>query len=275
MKPMVAFAFVAREEVGDEFRTAITRSTVRTIAFIALLPVLLFSLVSSAAPGSHLGIRYREGRLTIHAEATPANEVFTAIAEQTGVRFVFDSEIRAVPITIDIEDMELERAIGKVVCAVRPAVAMFHRGDSNSEPRLDRVALLGPGKAPEGGVYDVEPAPMAPASMPTPDVMQSLIEAGVPGQTAQKLIDLDAEMHKLQTPPVPGSYRPEDLSPTSREYIQTLVDRGMSTERAVQVLLLGERHRETLNEMWQLGGGRPGKFASRSGEIPADDPVYP
>ena len=158
-----------------------------TMVFVASL---LFPLVAAAAPGSHLEIRYREGRLTIHAEAIPANEVFTAIAEDTGVRFVIDSEIRPVPITIDFDDLELERGIHKVVRAVRPAVAMFHGRDANGESRLARVDLFGPGKAPERR-EPVESAPVAPASMPTPDV-QSMIDPGSLEYSAQKRIDRNA-----------------------------------------------------------------------------------
>jgi len=207
---------------------------------------ILLSTVAAAAPGSHLDIRYREGRLTIHAQSTPANEVFAAITEETSVRFVVDSEIRSALITIDIDDMELERGIRKVVRAVRPAAAMFHHGDANGETRLEQVALFGPGKAPEGGqaaVLEAESEPITAASMPTPDVMQSLIEAGVPEEAAQGVIDLNAEMEKLRATPVSGSDRP-----TPRDQLQTLVDRGVSMERAMQMLLFEERRRETLKE---------------------------
>ena len=141
-------------ETGDSMRASVAVST----GFI------LLSAVAAAAPGSHLDIRYREGRLTIHAQSTPANEVFAAITEETGVRFVVDSEIRSALITIDIDDMELERGIQKMVRAVRPAAAMFQRRDANGETRLEQVALFGPGKAPEGGqaaVHEAESEPIA------------------------------------------------------------------------------------------------------------------
>lgn len=249
------------------------RSTAGRLAFVASL---LCSLAAGAAPRSHLVVSYREGRLTTHAQATPAHEVFSAIARETGVRFVVDSEISSVPITIDVDGMELERGIQKVVAAVRPAVALFDR-DAKGGARLGQVALFGAGKAPERAkvaVYGADLAPIAPASVPAPDPMQSMIGAGVPGQTAEKLIELDARMHDLQSAPVPGSNRPEDLSATSREYIPMLVASGMSPERAIQVLLMADLHRETVNEMWEAGGGRPGKFASEF-EMPADDPSYP
>jgi type II secretory pathway component PulF len=68
-------------------------------------------------------------------------------------------------------------------------------------------------------------------------------------------MNLTREVQNLQVTPVPGSYRPEDLSAASREQLQPLLDRGVPMERAVQMLLLQERYQQTLKKLQNSAGG--------------------
>jgi hypothetical protein len=131
----------------------------------------------------------------------------------------------------------------------------------SGEARLTAVTIYGPGKAPAGSaanVYEATGAAPTPAPFATPDLrerMEKMIEAGVPRETAEKVIALTQEVQKLQATPEPGSYRPEDLSPASREQLQPLIERGVPMERAVQMLLLQEKYQDTLHELSTVQGG--------------------
>ncbi|MGH7819708.1 MAG: hypothetical protein ACREQ9_08040, partial [Candidatus Binatia bacterium] len=220
--------------------------------------VLALGIFASAAAGASPDVRFEEGKLWVTSREVPAPEVFSAIAEKTGVRIVIDKELRPAPLTIRIEGMELERAIRNVVGAI-PEVAghtMSYTKEPSGAPRLAEVSIFGPGKALSAGtnVYEATSPPV----FPTPDLqerMDRMIEAGVPRETAEKVLELTAEVQRLQATPEPGSYRPDDLSAASREQLQPLIDRGVPVERAVQMLLLQEKYQETLKELSSMPGG--------------------
>ncbi|MGH7821035.1 MAG: hypothetical protein ACREQ9_14825 [Candidatus Binatia bacterium] len=97
--------------------------------------------------------------------------------------------------------------------------------------------------------------------------LERMVEAGVPRETAEKVIELTAEVGKLRQPPAPGSYRPEDLSPESRKRLDALLEGGVPLERAVQSLLLQEKYQETLKD---LANSRPPTYADAA---PDDSPL--
>jgi hypothetical protein len=221
-------------------------------------------LASAASAGPPL-VRFENGRIWLVARGVAAPDLFSAVAEKTGVRFVVDADLKPGAITVDIEGQDLERAVRALVGAVPEAAGhtMSYARDGSGTTRLTAVTIYGAGKAPAGAtaaVYEAAnpPAAEAPMPFPTPDLgerMQRMIEAGVPRETAEKVIKLTEEVQKLQATPVPGSYRPDDLSATSREQLQPLIDRGVPMERAVQMLLLQERYQETLRELSSVPGG--------------------
>ncbi len=234
----------------------------------ALVGLALVAAVAFPAPASGVRVQYGGGKLSVNAESAPAAEVLSAIAAKTGVRFVLDPEIKPGPLTVDIVGMDLERAIRSLVTQVSGAAGhtMTYAPAAGGRPRLKQVTLYGPGKAPAEGssvVYDAEQSPalapaLAPAPGPTPDLQerkQKMVDAGVPPETAEKVIDLTRQVQLLQATPLPGSYRPEDLSPAGREQLQPLIERGVPMERAVQMLLLQERYQETLKELGRVPGG--------------------
>jgi type II secretory pathway component GspD/PulD (secretin) len=216
--------------------------------------------VAIAAGTPSVRAQFQDGKLTLAARAAPAADVLKTVAEKTGVRFVVDSEIKPGVVTIDLEAMPLERAVRNLIAAIPEAAGhtMTYARDERGTPRLVQVSLFGPGKAPsESGstVYaggDVS----TPAVLPTPDLeerLDKMVQAGVPRETAEKVISLTKEVQSLQATPVPGSYRPEDLSPSTRDQLQPLLDRGVPMERAVQMLLLQERYQETLKDLSKMG----------------------
>jgi hypothetical protein len=224
-------------------------------------------------------VQFQDGKLSLAAIAAPAADVFKAIADKTGVRFVVDSEVKPGPITIDLDAMPLERAIRNILAAIPQAAGhtMTYAREPRGEPLLVQVTLFGPGKAPaERGstVYSASDRSIevlgdrpgarlatAPAVLPTPDLeerKEKMIQAGVPRETAERVIKLTRDVQNLQATPAPGSYRPEDLSPASREQLQPLLDRGVPLDRAVQMLLLQERYQQTLKKLQNTpGGGAP------------------
>src|SRR5947207_975680 len=130
------------------------------------------------------------------------------------------------PITIELEAMPLERAIRNLVTAIPQAAGhtMTYAHGGKGAPKLVQVSLFAKGQAPSGDatVYTASAEP-APLVLPTPDLeerMDKMIQAGVPRETAEKVIGLTREVQKLQATPAPGSYRAEDLSPAMREQLQ-------------------------------------------------------
>jgi hypothetical protein len=231
----------------------------RVVALIALL--CAFASIVTAA-GS-IRVQFQDGKLTLFARGAPAPDVLKAVAEKTGVRFVVDSEIKPGPLTIDLEAMPLERAIRNLIAAIPQAAGhtmTYGRGKKN-EPQLVQVTLFGPGKAPGEGASNVYAASgeTSPVVMPTPDLqerMDKMVQAGVPRETAERVIALTREVQKLQATPAPGSYSPDDLSPAMREQLQPLLDRKVPMERAVQMLLLQERYQETLKDLSKIPGAQ-------------------
>jgi hypothetical protein len=226
-------------------------------------------LAASAVPARGDGVRaqYRDQKLWVRAVAAPAAQVLSAVAGETGVRFVMDSEIKPGPITIDIDGMALERAIRSLVGQVSGAAGhtMTYARGADGRPHLTQVTLYGPGKAPAEGSSVVYGSDPAPAPVPTPDLqerMRKMVEAGVPHETAEKVIDLTRDVQQLQATPAPGTYRPEDLSPASREQLQPLIERGVPMERAVQMLLLQERYKDTLGELSKIPGANAATIPS-------------
>jgi hypothetical protein len=224
--------------------TAVSHRTPPGFAAIVVVLVLLVGTAVGAAP---IRAQFQDGKLSLTARAAPVPDVLKAVADKTGVRFVVDSAIKPGPITIELEAMPLERAIRNLITAIPQAAGhtmTYARGDKGA-PKLVQVSLFAKGQAPSGEatVYT------ASAEPPTPDLeerMDKMIQAGVPRETAEKVIGLTREVQKLQATPAPGSYRAEDLSPAMREQLQPLIDRGVPMERAVQMLLLQERYQETL-----------------------------
>jgi hypothetical protein len=234
----------------------------------------LLAIVASAAS---VRVRTNRDRLWVEARDATAAEVFSAIAARTGVKFVVDKELKPGPITIEIQGLDFERAIDNLVKQIPSAaghsVSYSREGDGDSHPTL--VMIYGGGKASGPATADIYASQPTPGPIPTPDLeerREKMIEAGVPPATADKVIELTREVQQLQATPIPGTYSPDDLGPESREQLQTLLDRGVPMERAVQMLLLQERYQETLKELSRASGSS-GRFdVPVAPQAPASEP---
>ena len=233
------------------------------IALLALT-VGCTALLGSAIGAPPVKAQFHDGKLSLNARAAPVPDVLKAVADTTGVRFVVDGGIKPSSITIELESMPLERAIRNLIAAIPEAAGhtMTYGRNSKGTPRLVQVSLFGKGQAPGGDatVYAAAAPPADPLAVATPDLeekMDKMIQAGVPRETAERVIGLTREVQKLQATPVPGSYRAEDLSPATRAQLQPLIDRGVPLERAVQMLLLQERYQDTLKDLSAMKGGSP------------------
>jgi hypothetical protein len=237
----------------------------------------LLAIVASAAS---VRVRSEHDRLWLEARDAPAAEIFSAIAARTGVKVVVDKELKPGPITIEIQGLEFERAIDNLVKQIPSAaghsVSYSREADGNSHPTL--VMIYGGGKASGPASADIYASAPTPGPIPTPDLeerRQKMVDAGVAPATADKVIELTREVQKLQATPIPGTYSADDLGPESREQLQTLLDRGVPMERAVQMLLLQERYQETLKELSKASGssGRFGIPAAPPEEAAPEAPV--
>jgi type II secretory pathway component GspD/PulD (secretin) len=126
--------------------------------------------IALAAPATTVRVQFQDGTLSLVARAAPAADVFKAVADETGVRFVVDAEIKPGPITIDLDAMPLERAIRNLLTVIPQAAGhtMTYTRDGRGAPQLVQVTLFGPGKAPAGGQATVYSASGQDASLPRP-----------------------------------------------------------------------------------------------------------
>jgi hypothetical protein len=242
------------------------------------LAVGVMILSAAAAP---VRARFEGDRLWLNARDAPAAQVFSAIAERTGAKFVVDKEIKPGSITIDIEGIEFDRAIHNLVNAIPEAAGhsvSYDRNDAGvSRPAV--VMIFGGGKsAGPASSEDSSPEPAAAVyqAEPTPDLderMQRMIDAGVPRERAEKVTNLSRELQRLKSTPVPGTYSPEDLAPESRQQLDGLVQRGVPMERGVQMLLLQEWHQQTMRELSQAFGAAKDEGAPEA--PPAGEPAGP
>jgi hypothetical protein len=250
--------FPRRRLGSDTMRPRIVSAGVASAFALTVIAALAF-----AAPAETVRVQFQDGKLSLMARDAPAADVLQAIADKTGVRFVVDSEVKPGPITIDVDAMALERAIRNLLTAIPQAAGhtMMYARDARGEPLLVQVTLFGPGKAPaERGstVYSASEQATTPVVVPTTDVEEGkdkVIQAGVQRETAEPVTNLTRDVQKLPATPAPGTFRPEDLSPASREQLQPLLDRGVPMERAVQMLLIQERYQKTLKKLQDASDG--------------------
>ena len=149
------------------------RSRIPTAFIASVFALTIFADLALAAPAATVRVQFLDGKLSLAARAAPAADVFKAVADKTGVRFVVDPEIKPDPITIDLDAMPLERAIRNLLTAIPQAAGhtMTYARDPRGEPQLVQVTLFGPGKAPAQGaatVYSASGHGATPAVLPIP-----------------------------------------------------------------------------------------------------------
>jgi len=145
-----------------------SRTSLQRLATVFALAI--FADLALAAPATTVRVQFQDGALSLVARAATAADVFKAVADKTGVRFVVDAEIKPDPITIDIDAMPLERAIRNLLTVIPQAAGhtMTYTRDGRGAPQLVQVTLFGPGKAPAGGRATVYSASGQDTSLPRP-----------------------------------------------------------------------------------------------------------
>jgi len=217
-----------------------TRASTILISCIALIAAL-----RPPALAATLTTRYEQGKLWVVAHTVQAPELFEAIAKETGVRFVIDSELHPGPLTLDIEGADLERAVRMLVAAVPGAAGQASAYDPGRPPVLKQVSIFGAGKAPSemnANIYEANPVPTADLEKQ----QREMIQAGVDSKTAGSIKTLGKAFLGLGTTPEPGSYKPEDLSPEYRSQIPSLMAYGFTLEQAVQNLTMQQEYRAAM-----------------------------
>ena len=226
------------------------------------LTAAALALAAAASAATPPEIRFESGRLSVKAYKVKATELFDSVRKRTGVTVVLDEALAGAEVTADFQRLDIERGIRMLVTAVPGASGhsvSYARG-RDRRTRLIGVRVFAPGNSrpmptPTAARIAALPTAGPPAAVsPTPDPaerVQRMIDAGVPRETAERVMDLTQEVQRLQSTPIPGTLSPDDLGPESREQLQTLMGRGVSMERAVQMLLIQERYRSALEELRQ------------------------
>ncbi|MGH7804987.1 MAG: hypothetical protein ACREQJ_11615 [Candidatus Binatia bacterium] len=243
--------------------------------WLATAALVLAGVASAATPPE---IRFESGRLSVRAYKVKATELFDSIRKRTGVTVVLDEALAGAEVSANFQKLDIERGIRTLVTSVPGAsghsVSYARGGDRRT--RLVSVRVFAPGNSramPTPTPPRVAALPTAApitAANPTPDEderIRRMMDAGVPRDTAERVMDLTQEVQRLQSTPIPGTLSPEDLGPESREQLQTLMGRGVPMERAVQMLLIQERYRSALEEL------RRSQATHLLGDIPPAPPA--
>lgn len=73
---------------------------------IAIIICIAFSSLIAAAKG---------GKVTVHADSRPAEEVFKSVMHQTGMNFAYSSDLLdGMKVTLNVTDVPLDRALQKM-----------------------------------------------------------------------------------------------------------------------------------------------------------------
>jgi hypothetical protein len=229
----------------------------------ALLIVALLGALRSAA-ASPLRVLYEDGRLWVTANSAPAVEVCAAVAEITGIRFVIDQALERSLISVDIEGVDLERGVRTLLNDIPLAAghSMIYSG-ANGRARLTDVTIFGARETPTGTVDPITRGASETPGLPRfrlldlvdqNERMDEMLGAGVPPETAQRMTELTKEVQAIESAPS-SAYRPGDLSPAAREQLNALLDAGVGTERAVELLLVQDKFRDAFRDVAALPAG--------------------
>jgi hypothetical protein len=175
-----------------------------------LCAVAVVTLLPTVALAADVEVRFESGRLWVRTDdQVTAQRLFDSIAEKTGVDFVIDPDLAARRLHVEIEGLELERALRQLVTEIPGAggQSMFYAPGDSGKARLVRVAVFGVGRSPAAAPAadrSVEAAVVAAPTPPSADVeaqKKQMIESGMPAETAQKFLDITAETERLQKTP--------------------------------------------------------------------------
>ena len=206
-----------------------------------------------------MAVRSDDGILWVDSRAAPAAAVFTAIARETGIRFIVGEELRPVAVNLKVEGIELERAIRNLVGELDAVgYTMSYQGLPAGGARLAEVAIYGAGgRSAKGTVYEESRPPPLPSILAPnhEDVAGTLKATGVAAETIERVIalsrDLEAERRRIAA----SSHDRRDLAPDSAAALEPLLATGMSMEEAVRAVLIQEAEGRVLQEIAAVPGG--------------------
>ena len=196
--------------------------------------------------------------LWLDSRAATAPEVFTAIARETGIRFIVDEELRPVPVNLKVDGVEIARAIRNLVGELGAAgYAMSYRSPPAGRPRLTEVAIYGAGgRSAKGTVYEATPPPLPSVLAPNyEDLAGALKGTGIPAESVERVIALSGELEAERRRIATGSFDRSDLAPDSVAALEQRLAMGMSMEEAVRAVLSQEEERRVMQEIATVPGG--------------------
>jgi hypothetical protein len=229
------------------------------MSFVAV--VLGIALPLTAGAAASLEVRSVGSRLWIHAKSVAAVDLLAAVSEETGIAFDLDADSANGSVTLDVDGLEVEQALRRLVNALPGASAhsFTYAADRPRRARLVAVRIFGAGRLDRAATAP-PPAP-EPTTAEQPENaerrLERMIAAGLPRETAEKVVELNEHARSLQQGAAGAPASSDDLSPESRRHLPALLERGLSMDRAVRMLLLQERYHQTLAEIRRSrAGGR-------------------
>lgn len=225
---------------------------------LAVAGVVLSAATLGAAEGAP-EVRREGGRLWIRAEDAAALDLLAAVSAKTDVAFELDPGVGDGTITLEVEGEGVERAVERLIDALPGAAghSLAYARGQGSRARLVAVRVFAAGAPPAAAAPAPAASPVpteAPLARlaPTPgreERLQKMVDAGLPPDTAERVADLAEDVREIHDQIGEEVFTPADLTPESREHLPELLARGVPEAKAVRMLLLQERYRETLEEI--------------------------
>jgi hypothetical protein len=216
------------------------------VVFASLLAVFLLT----EAAGAAVRARFEQGKLSVTSAGALPAEVFAAIANETGVRFVIDRSLELPPLTFEVE-ATLERAIREIVAGL-PGVAghaMVHGASAAGGSRLVEVSVFGAGGPRAPAVAYVRRA--GPEVLARVEGPVDLVNGEVPPETEAKIRGLIGDLQAVQA----SSLGRKDLPPESLPRLEVLVEAGFPEKDAIVALVYVEKRRMLMEELAKIPGG--------------------
>ncbi|MGH7822265.1 MAG: hypothetical protein ACREQ9_21090 [Candidatus Binatia bacterium] len=184
----------------------------------------LTMVAPAASPGADPEVRSEGGRLWVRSEGGVAvSQLLESVSGKTGVELVVDPELAGGRMDVEIEGVELERALRELSAGIPGAAGhtMSYVEDGAGKPRVTRVIIFAAGKAPAGN-GSAEAAAVAaptPSSADLDAQRERLIESGVRAETARRFMEITAEIQRLEKTPGAAEeiLRSENYRSTIRE----------------------------------------------------------
>jgi hypothetical protein len=158
-------------------------------------------------------VRFESGRLWVRTKGqVDVQRLLESITDRTGVEFLIDPALAAERVALQIDGLELERALRQLVAKIPKAggQTMSYASSGSGEPHLARVTVLrlggeSPAISAPAGAGSAEAAVVAAPELVSASALEAnkrqMIESGVPEETADEFNEIMSAAARAQRTP--------------------------------------------------------------------------